>query len=536
MTFINGLKMEDKFVLKRNGKTEPFDWKKIDSAIEKAFKAKGEEVPELTTKIVRDTIRIHHSESTTPINIEDIQDDVVKSIIASGEWNVALSYEQSRENHKELRFIKERVDWIDQYMDSGENAASSSETDANANVAIKNVANIDGEVYKSIHRRIQRYRMRKKLEKMFPEVARQYEEDLNHHIIYTHDEASSPAIKNYCEAVSLWPLIEDGTGGMDGLKTTAPKTLHSFCGQLTNLTFLLSAQCKGAVAFGEFFNFLDYYCVKDFGKEYHLYSNYIASVKPDRTVRDAIHQAYQQIVYGWNQPAGNRSYQSPFTNISYYDENYWKALFGQFSFPDGTKPEWDRINWLQKDFMQWFNEERTKALLTFPVETMALLTDGKDVLDKDYKQFTAEMYAKGHSFFTYLSDNPNALASCCFKGDEVIKVYDKDSKPYFVTIKDFVESQTSELNPKVTEKLHSEYFIDSYSKENQSKEKTSITGVLKKSFTGKMIKIYISENNFIEVTEDHLLMVQNKLGEVEQISALEYAENFDKYSLAVDTL
>lgn len=411
--------MEDKFVLKRNGKTEPFDWKKIDSAVEKAFKANGKEVPELTTKIVRDTIRIHHSESTTPINIEDIQDDVVKSIIASGEWDVALSYAQYRENHKELRFIKERVDWIDQYMDSGENAASSSETDANANVAIKNVANIDGEVYKSINRRIQRYRMRKKLEKMFPEVARQYEEDLNHHIIYTHDEASSPAVKNYCEAVSLWPLIEDGTGGMDGLKTTAPKNLHSFCGQLTNLTFLLSAQCKGAVAFGEFFNFLDYYCVKDFGKEYHLYSDYIASVKPDRTVRDAIHQAYQQIVYGWNQPAGNRSYQSPFTNISYYDENYWKALFGQFSFPDGTKPEWDRINWLQKDFMQWFNQERTKTMLTFPVETVALLSDGKDIIDKDWKNFVAEMYSKGHSFFTYISDNPNALASCCRLRNEI---------------------------------------------------------------------------------------------------------------------
>ena len=44
---------------------------------------------------------------------------------------------------------------------------------------------------------------------------------------------------------------------------------------------------------------------------------------------------------------------------------------------------------------------------------MALLTDGNDVIDKAYKDLTTEMYAEGHSFFTYLSDNPDSLASCC---------------------------------------------------------------------------------------------------------------------------
>ena len=214
--------------------------------------------------------------------------------------------------------------------------------------------------------------MTKKLKQLYPEVADQYEKDLNNHVIYVHDEASSPAVKNYCEAVSLYPLLVEGTKGMDGLGTTAPKNLSSFCGQLVNLTFLLSAQCKGAVAFGEFFNFLDYFCTKDFGEDYHKHAdNEIATLCPERTIRQAIHQAYQQIEYGWNQPAGNRSYQSPFTNISYYDKEYWHALFQDFYFPDGTQPSWERVNWLQKDFMQWFNEERTKTLLTFPVNSAA---------------------------------------------------------------------------------------------------------------------------------------------------------------------
>lgn len=188
---------------------------------------------------------------------------------------------------------------MDAYEVSGENAATSSETDANANVAIKNVANLDGEVYKTLNRQLQRYRMRKRLERDFPEVSRQYEKDLEDHIFYSHDESSSPSVKNYCEAVTLYPLLVDGTKGMDGLGTTAPHNLSSFCGQLVNLTFLLSAQCKGAVAFGEFFNFLDYFCAKDFGEDYHLIAHKVfASEKPKRRIIEAIHQAYQQIIYG----------------------------------------------------------------------------------------------------------------------------------------------------------------------------------------------------------------------------------------------
>lgn len=403
-----------KKVVKRDGSKEPFSFEKIHKALQAAFVANGHEnVPrDLSCRI--DKAVEDFSSEKTEVSVEDIQDIVENVLLEQCKYPaVAKSYILYREKHKEMRLIEERVKYINDYVNSGDNAATSSETDANANVILKNVANIDGEVYKVLNRPIQRHRMRKKLEQLYPEVASQYEKDLEHHIIYTHDEASAPTVKNYCEAVTLYPMLTGGTKTMDGLGTTPPHGLGSFCGQLVNLTFLLAAQCKGAVAFGEFFNFLDYFCAKDFGEDYHKRTSEIASTSPRRTVLSSIHQAYQQIIYGWNQPAGNRSYQSPFTNISYYDSNYWHALFDDFCFPDGTKPVWERVDFLQKDFMQWFNKERTKSLLTFPVETMALLSDGKDIIDQDYKQFTATMYSKGHSFFTYISDNPNALASCC---------------------------------------------------------------------------------------------------------------------------
>ena len=264
--------------------------------------------------------------------------------------------------------------------------------------------------------------MKDKLKELFPEVYKQYEIDLNHHIIYAHDESSTPTLKNYCEAVSLYPLVMNGTGDMDGLGTKPPTNLSSFCGQLINLTFLLSAQCKGAVAFGEFFNFFDYFCVKEWGSDYHTkldeYSD-AESCLHRKTIKDRIYQSFQNIVYSWNQPAGNRGFQSPFINISYYDSNYWHALFNDFKFPDGSSSSWERVSVIQKLFMQWFNKERTKTLLTFPVESMSLLSDGKDIIDQDYKQFTAQMLSEGHSFFIYISKNPNALASCCRLSNEI---------------------------------------------------------------------------------------------------------------------
>lgn len=400
-----------KEVIKRNGEKVPFDIEKIRKAVGAAFEADNKNIPKVIWRNILDTLDLQFNGKVP--TVEEIQDVIEDILLTSKHTKVAKAYVLYRARHQEMRIVEERVGYINNYINSNENAATSSETDANANVSIKNVANIDGEVYKVLNRPIQRYRMRKKLEQIFPEVAKQYEKDLESHIIYAHDEASAPTVKNYCEAVTLYPMLTTGTKSMDGLGTTPPHCLGSFCGQLVNLTFLLAAQCKGAVAFGEFFNFLDYFCVKDYGEDYHLRGGEIASTKPRRTILSTIHQAYQQIIYGWNQPAGNRSYQSPFTNISYYDSNYWHALFDEFVFPDGTKPVWERVDFLQRDFMQWFNKERTKALLTFPVETMALLSDGKDIIDKDYKDFTAEMYSKGHSFFTYISDNPDSLSSCC---------------------------------------------------------------------------------------------------------------------------
>ena len=400
-------------VVKRDGSIEDFNVQKVVNAVQKAFASVGCELPEYLNTMIPALF-----EEGDVIGVEDIQDRVEQLLMNDKHFKAAKSYILYREKHKQARFIKERIDYMDKYSQSNENAATSSETDANANVTMKNVANLEGEVYKTTNRVVQRQRMKDELNKLYPEVAKQYEEDLNHHIIYTHDEATTPVLKQYCMAVSLYPLMTEGVGNIDGITPSAPNDLQSFSGQITNLIFLLSSQCKGAVAVGEYFIALNYYIVQEFGKDWYNKLDVITTTdhcNKQRTVRDAIYKAFKQFIYGVNQPAGNRSYQSPFTNVSYYDHTYFNSLFSDFCYPDGTKPQWEAIDCLQRLFMKFFNKLRTKQILTFPVETMAMVYDPKtnDIIDKDYKDFTAEMYAEGHSFFTYISDSADSLASCC---------------------------------------------------------------------------------------------------------------------------
>nr|DAG99938.1 MAG TPA: anaerobic ribonucleoside triphosphate reductase [Crassvirales sp.] len=400
-------------VVKRDGSIEEFNVDKIISAVEKAFRSCNKKMPQYLYDMLGALFGTLEGDT---IGIEEIQNKVEDVLMNDKHFDVAKAYIIYRNKHEESRFIRERIDYMSNYADSDDNAASSSETDPNANVTQKNVANLDGEVYKTENRIIQRQRMKDELNVLYPEVAKQYEIDVENHVIYPHDEASVPTLKFYCQADTLYPLMTEGVGNIDGVTPGPPNDLQSFSGQITNLTFLLSSQCKGAVAFGEYFIALNYYIIAEFGDKWYEKLDCVVTnshCKTQRTVRDFIEKAFKQFIYGINQPAGNRSYQSPFTNVSYYDHTYFSSLFGEFCYPDGTKPEWAAINVLQKMFMKFFNKLRTKQILTFPVETLAMVHDGKDIIDKEYKDFCTEMYAEGHSFFTYISDSADSLASCC---------------------------------------------------------------------------------------------------------------------------
>lgn len=401
------------FVTKRDGTKQPYDASKITNAIAAAINSAG---MQWTPKDITRNLQLFDG-----ISVEAIQNLVECWLMKNDYYEAAKAFIIYREKHKESRFIRERLDYMEKYSSPETNAASASETDANSNVTMKNVANLEGEVYKTTNRIIQRQRMKDKLNKMFPEVADQYEQDINHHIIYIHDEASTPVLKYYCCAVTLYPLMVDGVGNIDGVTPSPPNDIQSFSGQVTNLAFLLSSQCKGAVAFGDYFIALNYYVIKEFGENWveKLNDCVTNDAYGCKTIKYYIRKGMKQFIYGVNQPAGNRSYNSPFTNLSYYDSKYFQSLFEDFYYPDGTKPKWTDIDNLQRIFMELHRELRLIKPLTFPVTTMALVHDKKEFLDLEYKQLCAEEWAKGGSFFCYNSDNPSSLASCCRVLNEV---------------------------------------------------------------------------------------------------------------------
>lgn len=301
------------------------------------------------------------------------------------------------------------LEFIDKYIKSS-NPATGSAFDSNANITQKTVSTLEVEIHKKTNIQINRDLMCKKLFELYgKETAKQYIKDLESHIIYTHDETS---LKPYCASISLYPFLLEGTKGIGGV-SGAPKNLQSFCGSFINYVYQVASNFAGAVATVEFLMYFDYFARRQYGNDYL------------QTNKREVIQEFQGVVYALNQPASARGDQSVFWNISLFDKGFFKGIFGDFYFPDGTQPTYTSLAKLQEVFMEFFREERKKELLTFPVVTATVLysiDDKNNVMPDDMlfvELLTTEM-SKGHTFFVYSSSSVDSLASCCRLRNELV--------------------------------------------------------------------------------------------------------------------
>ncbi len=402
---------ENFIITKRDGSQESFSLEKIKSAILKAFSNVSEHISaEQLGKIV------DHLMFCNGMSVEDIQNQVEVALMAERHFKAAKAFMLYRQRHMEDRETADKLRFLMDYCDSA-NAATGSKYDANANVENKNIATLISELPKQGFIRLNRRLLCDRIKEMYgKEVADRYIYLLKNHYIYKNDETS---LANYCASITMYPWLLNGTKTVGG-NSTAPSNLKSFCGGFVNMVFIVSSMLSGACATPEFIMYMNYFLEKEYGEDYFRRAQEQADNSlRKRTIDKVITDCFEQIVYSINQPTGARNFQSVFWNISYYDKYYFESIFGNFYFPDGSQPNWDGVSWLQQRFMEWFNQERTKTVLTFPVETMALLTENGDVKDTEYAEITARMYAKGHSFFTYMSDNADSLASCCRLRNEI---------------------------------------------------------------------------------------------------------------------
>ena len=398
-------------ITKRDGSRVAFSPDKIRRAVLKAFASVGSVPQGETLDAIYDRLTFCNG-----MSVEDIQNQVETALMATGHYAVAKSFMLYRQRHTEDREVRDKLRFLMDYCNSV-NPATGSKYDANANVENKNIATLIAELPKQGFIRLNRRLLCDRIRQLYGKAtAERYLYLLEHHYIYKNDETS---LANYCASITMYPWLLNGTRDIGG-NSTAPSNLKSFCGGFVNMVFIVSSMLSGACATPEFLLYMNYFLEREYGEDYFRRADEVVDLSLRRRTMDkVVTDCFEQIVYSINQPTGARNFQAVFWNISYYDHNYFDSLFGDFVFPDGTRPHWDGVDWLQRRFMHWFNAERTKTVLTFPVETMALLTRGGDVVDTAYAELTAEMYAAGHSFFTYMSDNADSLASCCRLRNEI---------------------------------------------------------------------------------------------------------------------
>ena len=502
-------------VIKRDKKVEPFDVNKIDAAITKAFNAVNEPIDSDILQDIKDELYINNI-----VSVEELQDQLEKALMACDYYDVAKAFILYRRKRAESRALNEKKQFIKDYA-KAKNAATGSKYDANANVTEKNIVTLNGELFKGDVIKVNRAILTDKIRELYgEELAKEYIRMLEQHLLYKHDETS---IMPYCVAITMYPFLLEGLQPIGGL-SARPKNLDSFCGMFVNLVFAISSQFAGAVATGEFLMYFDYFARKEWGDDY--WKRPEEMVDKHRNIDKTLEQKFQQIVYSINQPAAARNFQSVFWNISYFDKNYFEGIFGEFYFPDGTQPQWESLSWLQKKFAKWFNEERTKCILTFPVETMALLTNGEDVVDEEYADFTAEMYSKGHSFFTYMSDSPDSLSSCCRLRNEVTDNQFSYSLGAGGIATGSKSVMTLNINRLVQDAVNNGYDMIEYLRENVKKVhkfQTAYNELLKDYLKDGLLTVYSA--GFIHMKKQYLTVGVNGVIEAAEFLGIPVNDN-----------
>lgn len=402
-------------VIKRDGIKEEFNRNKIRDAVLKAFgvtqnssKTMDEDIYRAVTEITNSVVE------TEDQSIEDIQNQIEELLMDLGYHDVAKKYILYRKEREDIRNHATRdIKFIHNFVKS-DNTANAT-IDDNSNVGTKGIGVLNAEIHKVDNKLTNTEWWESFVKKRDPNFNIKVMRNDFKTILYPHD-SSSQVGEPYCMAASMYPFLLFGLEKLGG-KSAVPKNLDSFCGIYVNLNFALASEIKGAVATPEFLMYMDYFCRKEWGNNYYLKPSVKITTDyciKQKTIGSQIDQYFQQVTYSINQIAGARGMQSPFTNFSFFDKYFFEGMFGEFVFPDGTKPEWNSTNWLQRRYLHWLNQERLKCILTFPVCSYACLTDKEgNFKDLDTFHFICSEYAQGNSFFTYMSRSVDSLSSCC---------------------------------------------------------------------------------------------------------------------------
>ena len=386
--------VELKNVVKRNGDTVPFDEKKIESAIARAFTATAEiaesDIPTMAraiTLIVETALR--EAEYITPA-VEQIQDKVETALMKCGYQKTAKAYILYRSQHQKARDTKNTLlDYkklVNGYI--GENKdwrvkENSTVTLSVGGLILSNSGAITANYWLS--------------EVYDDEIAQAHRQCFLH----LHDLSM---LTGYCAGWSLKQLLQDGLGGVPDRITSSPaKHLSTLCNQMVNFLGIMQNEWAGAQAFSSFDTYLAPF------------------VKVDNLSYREVKKCIESFIFGVNTPS-RWGTQAPFSNITLdwtvpNDLAELNAIVGgkemPFKYKD-CKKEMDMVN---KAFIETMIEGDANGRgFQYPIPTYSITRDF-DWSDTENNRLLFEMTAKyGTPYFSnYINSDmePSDVRSMC---------------------------------------------------------------------------------------------------------------------------
>ena len=272
-------------ILKRSGNVEPFDIKKIERAIEKAFIAEHKVYSnDVIEMLALRTVSIFNGKAKNEtIGVEDVQDAVEVALIQAGFVDVAKSYIIYRKQHQNMRDFKNtQLDYknvVDNYLKINDWRVKENSTVTYS---------VGGLILSNSGAVTANYWLSEVYDKEIADAHRNAD-------IHIHDLSM---LTGYCAGWSLKQLIQEGLGGVVGKITSSPAAhLSTLCNQMVNFLGIMQNEWAGAQAFSSFDTYLAPF------------------VRVDNLDYKQVKQCIQSFIYGVNTPS-RWGTQAPFTNIT----------------------------------------------------------------------------------------------------------------------------------------------------------------------------------------------------------------------------
>ena len=378
-------------ILKRNGNVEPFDIKKIETAIEKAFIAEHKVYSQdVISMLALRTVAIFNSKAKNEtIGVEDVQDAVEVALIQAGFVDVAKSYIIYRKQHQNLRDMKTtQLDYknvVDNYLKINDWRVKENSTVTYS---------VGGLILSNSGAVTANYWLSEVYDKEIADAHRNAD-------IHIHDLSM---LTGYCAGWSLKQLIQEGLGGVVGKITSAPAAhLSTLCNQMVNFLGIMQNEWAGAQAFSSFDTYLAPF------------------VKVDNLTYKQVKQCIQSFIYGVNTPS-RWGTQAPFTNITLdwvvpNDMAELNCIVGGKEMPFKYKDCVEEMAMVNKAFIEIMIEGDANGRgFQYPIPTYSI-TRTFDWSETENNKLLFEMTAKyGTPYFSnYINSDmePSDVRSMC---------------------------------------------------------------------------------------------------------------------------